>query len=261
MAAPATSFRQWINQPAMPRSLQEGTSNFDLFRELSLREVERLLLLSASHYRRAHDLMNDVSVGWAFVTLYYGAFFAASALLGMCGAWKLATPGKVIEPTKTSPGQQKFEIVKLTSTYRGSHQQFWDFYYSNAVHLRPWIKAKHIFSILPISGDVVWPITNRNDLNYDSFAAVNLSRIVKGSFKSKTFPTCLPGVLTTQFRFLENILSLAGTYAQRIGIETDAVSSLSTNPTRVSRIRALVVDTPTPRLGNKIKRRIASTQG
>lgn len=258
---PPESFRTWLNDAALPAHFHEGTANFDIYRELSLREVERLLLLSASNYRRSHDLLSDASASWAFVTLYYGAYFAASALLGMFGAWKLRKARKIIEPVATASGALRVESASRPSSYQGTHQQFWEFFYFNAKYLKPYVKAKYRFALNPISGDVTWPIRNRNELNYDSFAALELASAHKKLFQADSFPASLPGVVNTQFRFLETLLAVAGTLAQTIGIETNALFGLSTLDTRVLRIERLVLATHPPRLGNRVKRRIASTAG
>lgn len=260
-AAPAGSFRNWINDPSLPKSFQDGTTTFDVYRELSLREVERLLLLSASNYRRTYDLLSETSASWAFVTLYYGTYFAASALLGMFGAWKLRNAHRMVEPVATGGGAQRFEIVNRTSSYKGSHQQFWEFYYFNAKFLKPYIESTYHFGLSPISGDVIWPIRNRNELNYDSFSAIQLALAHKATFKVAGFPSSLPGVVNTQFRFLESLLGVAGVCAQMIGIETDALSGLSKLPTRVSRFEDLVLSRHPPKLGNRVKRRLVCTGG
>lgn len=259
-AVPPASFRSWINDPALPRHLQEGTTNFDIHRELSLREVERLLLLSASHYRRTYDLLTETSASWAFVTLYYGAYFAASALLGMFGAWMLRS-GKVLEPVATASGAQRFEIQTRHTSYSGSHQRFWDFYYFNGRFLKPYVPSRYHFALTPVSGDVIWPIRNRNELNYDSFTAVQLASAHKASFDAANFPGSLPGVLNTQFRLLEILLSLAGSCANTIGIETSALAPISSLGSRVARINALVVRAQPPKLGNRVKRKVASSAG
>lgn len=258
---PPASFRNWINGPSFPRHFQEGTANFDIFRELSLAEVERLLLLSASHYRRAHDLFGEASSSWAFVTLYYGAYFSASALLGMFGAWKLRASAKAIEPIATSSGMQRFEIVARPSSYKGSHQQFWEFFYFNAKFIKPYVATKYHFALNPISGDITWPIKNRNDLNYDSFAALQLASAQRATFNVAGFPASLPGVLSTQFRFFESLLAVTGTCAQSVGIETSALAALSVLANRVARIEELVLSGHSPKLGNRVKRRIACTAG
>ncbi|MGN6729311.1 MAG: hypothetical protein ACTHJG_05700 [Rhodanobacteraceae bacterium] len=259
--APQVSFRSWINSPSFPSRFQEGDVNFNTFRELSLREVERLLLLSASNYRRSYDLLSDASASWAFVTLYYGSYFAASALLGMFGAWKLRKGPKIFEPVATTSGVQRFEMAYRVSSYQGSHQKFWEFFYVNASLLKPYIEAKHHFALNPISGDVIWPIRNRNDLNYDSFAALELASMHQTTFNATGFPSSLPGVVSTQFRFSESLLGVAGACAQMIGIETAALSRLSSRPSRVLRVEDLVLSRRPPKLGNRVKRRIASTAG
>ena len=70
--------------------INEGTALFDEYRACALRDADRCLLLAASHYRRALDLMVPSSSHWAHVTLYYGTWFAAHALSpihrrGECG--------------------------------------------------------------------------------------------------------------------------------------------------------------------------------
>jgi len=261
VAVPPASFRNWLNDPSLPKYFQEGTANFDIYRELSLREVERLLLLSSSNYRRSYDLFGEASASWAFVTLYYGAYYAASALLGMFGAWKMRAAPKLIEPVATATGTQRFEVVSRPSSYKGSHQQFWEFFYHNAKFLKPYVGSKYHFALSPISGDITWPIRNRNDVNYDSFSALQLTSAHKLTFDAATFPASLPGVVSTQFRFLENLLAAAGNCAQSVGIETSALSGVSSQATRVERIEQLVLSDCPPKLGNRVKRRIARTAG
>src|SRR3990172_1302812 len=65
----------------------EGSFIFNNYRDSILREAERLLFLSASQYRRAHDLLIVSSVHWAHVTMYYGTWYTAKALLAMFGCF------------------------------------------------------------------------------------------------------------------------------------------------------------------------------
>src|SRR5262249_41935775 len=88
--------------PSKVVSLREGTAAFSEYRDCALRDVERSLFLAISHYRRALDLMLVSSCGWAHVTLYYGSFFAASALLGLFGGF--VDGPTVIDVVTNAPG-------------------------------------------------------------------------------------------------------------------------------------------------------------
>lgn len=258
---PASSFRAWLSSASVPQSFSEGSQAFQLFREQSLGEVERLLLLSASNYRRSFDLMNDSSVSWMFVTLYYSGFYAAKALLGTFGAWKLNNGKKVLEPSVTAAGEQRFEVKTRSCSFKGSHQQFWDYFYSHSSSLKPYVPNRHHFALNPVSNDVIWSIRNRNEYNYDSFVALQLSVSHSAGFNPKSFPSSLPGALSTQFRVAENLLAVAGAFAESVGVETGALSGISSHATRIERIRDLVLNRTPPRLGNRVKRRIAATAG
>ena len=165
------SFRDWGNSLSAGARLSEGASGFDILRVQSHREVERLLLLGANHYRRTYDLLSAISAPWAFVTLYYGSYFVANALLGALGAWKLKN-NLVLQVSTTSPGSQCFDTLNRSSSYTGSHQRFWDFYFANATLLYANATAAERFALLPISADPMWLITNRNDFNYDTYSAI-----------------------------------------------------------------------------------------
>ena len=65
--------------------LVEGTTYFDAHRVSLLNSVERWILFGVSDYRRALDMFVASNAPWAHVTLYYSAFFAANAILGMFG--------------------------------------------------------------------------------------------------------------------------------------------------------------------------------
>lgn len=252
----SVSFRDWSNSLPMG-SLSTGSSVFEELRAQSFREVERLLLLSASHYRRAHDCLSPISSPWAFVTLYYGSFFAATALMGALGAWKLRG-NVVLQVMHTSPPVQRFAVHKVTSTYNGSHEKFWEFYFNNSASLIASASGAERFSLSAISADVTWLTARRNDFNYDSFAACELAELHKKNFSVAGFPASLPGALNTQFRFLESLLTIANRVAKSVGIDSDAVSLLSSSPTRSQRVKDLVFKDVPPGMAAKVKRKTAT---
>jgi len=249
------SFRDWANSLPLGQ-LPVGNLNVDLLRVHSQREVERLLILAASHYRRAHDLLSPISSPWAHVTLYYGSFFAASALLGALGAWKLKGDVR-LEPVQTSAPNQRFAVQRVRSTFSGSHEKFWEFYFSHAKGLVASATGFERFGLTAVSSDVKWLSSRRNDFNYDSYRACELAMLHKSNFVAASFPTSLPGPLNTQYRFFVSVLTVANRVANSVGIDTDAVCGLSVAPTRSKRIAEVVVSTRPPRLAAKVDRRVA----
>ena len=131
--AAAQSFTEFHRKYlATPQLITEGQPLFDEYRSSALRDVERSIFLAASHYRRALDLMIPSSSHWAHVTLYYGAWFAARALLGYvwlrCGGSKRRSRGpfkpwaSTIENTKDrqSAGTTPRDSDRFPSTVLGT---------------------------------------------------------------------------------------------------------------------------------------------
>jgi hypothetical protein len=205
----AGSFKDLTGSYKPGQVFAEGSPAFDELRDCSLREAERMLFLAMSLYRRSFSLMTVGTASWAQVTMYYSAFYSAKSLLGMFGGWVIG--GKtIIDVSKSTPGAQELVIGRSVSTYKGSHQVFWDHFYANIVVLSPWIDPKWRFAIVPMGGDPAWLIQNRNDVNYDAYKAVDLMLGFQGSFKKSRVATTLPGALNTQFRIMEGLLRLAG---------------------------------------------------
>ena len=120
---------------ARTRRIREGTPLFQEYRDCSLRNVERYLFLAASHYRRALDLMVVSSSPWAHVTLYYGHWNAAHALLGMFGCTVFKRKW-VMDVHRGTPGQQVLRYRQIgtgagqqSTRGSGSHEIFWDLFY------------------------------------------------------------------------------------------------------------------------------------
>lgn len=248
---PDESFRDWVSTLSRNASFSEGSADYLKLSCLAGNEIERLLVLAASHFRRAHDMVSPISSPWAFVTLYYGSYYGASALMGMCGIWKLKK-NMSIQVAQSAAGAQRLHVVKDSSTYSGSHQQFWEFYFSNARSLIPAATSNERFALLPVSADAMWLIENRNDLNYDTFKAVDMAaQFLPGIIKSG-FPGSLPGALPTQLRFLEALMGVCNRLAEGVGIDTSALSGVTGALDRSSRVRELVVKSKPLALGNKV---------
>lgn len=231
----------------------EGTRSFDELRCYALREVDRLLFLAASNYRRSFDLMMPSASAWAHVTMYYGAFFAAKALLGMFGNWKVGK-NRIIDVRLSAPGSQELAVAAFATTYHGSHESFWDFFYASVSPLAPLIDPSMRFAITPVAGSVKWQSDNRNDVNYDVHIAVRGMSQFQASFDGRSIPGSLPGTLSTQYRVTEGLLQLAVGFARQLGVRTDALNGLSPKGRRSTKIRKLIFAADPPSVSRSIKR-------
>ena len=214
------------------RTLSEGSPLFNSHRACMLREVERCLFLSVSQYRRALDLMIASASPWAHVTLYYGGWYAAHAILGMFGCTILDSTW-VVDVRRRTPGSQEMRRRRIgnkagqePTTCKGSHRIFWELFYRAVTPLRPQVLPKIAAVLSPVANDPAWLIAHRNDANYDTFRGLRLVNDFQRSFSTQHFPGSLPGVLGTQWRVSEGLLGLGFLFAHQLGLQTDALSSL-----------------------------------
>ena len=240
------------------RSITEGTKLFDEYRACALRDAERSLFLSASHYRRSLDLMIPSSSHWAQVTLYYGAWFAARALLGMFGC--IVLRNHVIHVNRSTPGNQELRVERIGAgegryyvTLRGSHRQFWEIFYRTVPSVRRFVDDKHAMALSPVSSNLAWLIEQRNRVNYSTAESVRVAQSFSMTFEEDKFPDCLPGVLHTQYRVNEGILAASCSFATRFGLATDALDVLGSSVPFSRRVRDLVYDPVLPDLAGRAK--------
>lgn len=243
---------------ATRKRVREGQSVFSQYRACSLRDAERNLFLSASHYRRCLDLMLPSASPWAHVTVYYGAWFAAHALLPMFGC--AVVRRSVIDVGQMTPGRQSLRIRRIgskpgqeASNYGGSHQNFWDLFYRAVVPLRQLVAPTIAFALKPVSQDPVWQIERRNEVNYDSLESMTLARAFDVTFSKAAFPASLPGALATQFQIFEGLLELTFAFAKKLGLQTDGVSQFWPGPLR-HQIAAQIYGTQAPGLLRQTKK-------
>ena len=243
------------------RSIMEGSALFEDFRACALRETERHLFLAASHYRRALDLMIPSSIHWAYVTLYYGTWFAAHGILGMLGCSVLNK--RVIHVNRSDPGNQRFKIQKIGSgqgqyyvTEKSSHRTFWELFYKTVPSVRFLLTDPTAsVALLPVANNNNWLIDQRNRLNYNVERGLNLSSIFEKTFKASDFPSCLPGVLNTQFGICEGLVSAGFSLASRFGLATDALDLLDPPAPILEKIKRKIYRTKLPALVNNSKYR------
>lgn len=242
------------------RTITEGTQIFNEYRACSLRNTERSLFLALSHYRRCLDHMLPSGSAWAHVTIYYGSWYAAHALLGMLGC--TINNKYAVDVLRSAPRSQEFSIRKIgnrtgeePTTYSGSHQRFWDLFYRAVIVLRPIIPPHLIAAVSPIASNPTWQIEKRNELNYDTFTALKLSNDFLQSFSTNNFPNSLPGVLGTQYAIFETLLELSCLYAKKLHLETDALSLFSAGRTFNAKVRKMIYTT-LPNLISKSKKNL-----
>ena len=240
-------------------SISEGSGLFEEYRACALRDAERSLFLSASHYRRALDLMTPSSSHWAHVTLYYGAWFAAHAILGMFGCEVLNN--RIIDVNRSAPGNQELSVQRIGNgrgkyyvTQQGSHRQFWEIFYKATVSIRPFVDSSISPILSPVSSRDVWLIEQRNDINYNTVKSVSTGGQFNATFSEAGFPGCLPSALNTQYQVCEGLLSVGSSFATDFGLATDALDVLSSPAPFNQRVRELVYNSTVPDLVTRTKK-------
>lgn len=239
--------------------IREGSAVFEGFRDCLMREVERCLFMSASHYRRVLDMMLPSASHWAYVTLYYGSWYAAHGILAMFGCSKFKKT--IVDVERGTPGtqilrQRRFgkKAGQYKSAGNGSHQVFWNAFYEAVRPLPPLIPSNLAIALRPVQNDPVWQIKNRNDINYDTHRGLQLALRFSQSFSKGNFPMSLPGILGTQFGILERLLEISFLFADRLEIATDAMRHLTSDYALRDAVRSLVYSDKPPALIRKTKK-------
>jgi hypothetical protein len=229
--------------------LSEGTQRFDVHRVNLLNSVERWLLYSLGHYRRAMDMFVPASAPWAQVTLYYSAFFAANALLGMFGGWigQARHGNYVVEVERGAPGHQQFRIhrgLRSPSGTCGSHREFWDFFYDSCASLVPWAPPHLGAALQPVNNDFAWQIVNRNEVNYDMFHAWNATTLFHNTFQAARYRRSLSGPLALQLEATERLIRIASHFADTLSVFSFGLAGCGLNGARAQVQRRLVKQAP-----------------
>ena len=238
----------WIN---------EGSARFEEYRSCALRDVERCLFLAGSHYRRALDLMIPSSSHWAQVTLYYGSWFAAQAILGMFGCRVFHK--HVVEVSGTNPGTQqlrRWTVGKKQSQFQfnrdGSHQRLWEAFYGTVPQFRSFAEQNYAHLLSPIGNNTMWLIEQRNRINYNMVESLGLRDLFVDSFSTRTFPNSLPGELNTQYSVCEGLLMIGLSFAAQFKLNTDALNKLGPRGSIGEAIRRNIYWPATPKLVGQI---------
>ena len=235
------------------RLISEGSAFFSEYRASALADVERSIFLSASHYRRALDLMIPSSSHWAHVTLYYGTWYAARALLGMFGC--VVNGRNIVHVERSSPGTQLLKVQAIgtrSGQYvvigSGSHRRFWEIFYQAVNSISPFVQSRADQAALsPIAGDSNWLIDQRNKVNYETERAIIANFDFAKSFTSNNFPASLPGELATQYSVCESFLRVAYSFASQFGLQTDALDMFAPHADINSKVSDLVYHSSIPK--------------
>ncbi len=205
-------------------AFQEGSANFNELRAVLLRETDRYILLAGSTFVRSVEALRASSSSWCVVGLYYSAFFAAHAILGLVGCW-LRHRNRWIEVLDSNPGSQRIQFqTRNHPGPNGSHRLFWHAYYSAVPGLATWVSAAAIQAFRPVSANESWFIDLRNKVNYGPAEAFVLMDDFLSHFDDTRIPACFPGELSSAYQVSRSFIDALQELAALTGIRTDLFS-------------------------------------
>ena len=229
----------------------EGTSEFDRYRVHVLSDAACDVYLAASHFRRSLDLLLPSSIHWAHVTLYYGSYYSARALLSMFGCRALRD--RIVQVAADAPGHQELSIHRYgsrTNQYftsaNTSHQRFWEAFYKSAKSISPFVDPGHAVALTPVSNNLYWLSKRRNELNYRTSEIVKLAESFDSAFSIDEFPDSLPGPLHSQFNVCRGLLNTVMAFANQFDIHIDAFGQIGCREPLRQSIRRHIFDSHTP---------------
>lgn len=216
--------------------IAEGTSLFEVHQVNTLESVQRWLTYSLGHYRRAVEMLVPVSAPWAQVTLYYSAFFAANAILGMFGGCISQTKAgnRVVDVERGVPGSQALRVhrrLRSPAGAVGSHKTFWDFFYDAVAAISAWAPAALETALKPVNGAFSWQIDERNKVNYDMFEAWAASTLLSGTLNAANLKS-LSGPLQLQLETTGRIVHLGLWFANALSLSNTALVGCGHTGTR-----------------------------
>ena len=228
--------------------LQEGRTDFDVHRTNVLKSAEQWILYSVTNYRRAVEMLVPGSAPWAHVTLYYSSFYAANAILAMFGGWVAVTSQgeRVVEVEDGTPHSQRLRVhrrLKSPNRARGSHRQFWDFFYDSVASLVAWTPGHLSRALTPSTGDYDWQIVPRNEVNYDMFHAWRSSAELGAGFDRSNLAS-LTGRIALQLEATEYMVRLAEHFAGELSLHSFGIVQTGDGRSRRQAQRHLATQKP-----------------
>lgn len=232
----AESFTAFLAREVEPGTvLHEGTTPFESFRAQALREVDRYWLLALSNHRRSQDLLRPAAASWAWVTAYYGSYFAAHAILGLFGV-TCRPRHYLVEVQHNSPGAQELASLSFAPDPKGqsggSHERFWTSFYEYAQLFRAGLPPALKSAVDPVNGDPGWQIEQRSKQNYDSFEALQTAYQVNASFQATRFPDSLSPDFARQLNLTASMIDLLLWLCHDFKLDTDCFDPLGARGSR-----------------------------
>jgi len=230
--------------------ISEGNIDFNEYRLNFLSEVERNLFLSATNFVSAHRLLISGFASWAHVTLYYSSFYSARALLGMFGNY--IGNQTFVAVNSGNIRNQKFDVKIGGSAFKkhltsigvqltpGSHKILWGVFYVFSPRLTSYVQPDLQWVLQPIGPDPYWQTENRNNVNYETFNAVDLIKNFEISANIKKDRSKLPHPLKTQFDISDALIRLNFKFAKDFNFKTPALDNLPGKDDRASKLKRYV---------------------
>src|SRR5690606_32843117 len=125
--------------------------------------------------------------------------------------------------------------MRSPSGVKGSHREFWDFFYDAVADIAAWAPEALAGALSPVNSEVRWQIDERNNVNYDMFHAWEAARSFHQTFKPSKLNS-ISGPLGLQLEATERLLKLALYFSADVGLETRGLEGIAQSGT-VAQIR------------------------
>lgn len=235
----------------------EGSSRFEEYRSILLRDADRSLLLAGSCFVRSLECLRPASSSWTVVGFYYSSFHAAHAVLAMLGCW-IKFKDRWVDIVDTNPGKLKIRFhMNRYQGPSGSHKLFWKAYYTAVANLANWVPRTAIHGVTPMSSSDYWFIDLRNRVNYRPLQAFGLIGNFERTFDPAAVPDCFPGELNSAYKVAASFLEAAKNLAQFSGLKTDVFEP---HKSRKEAIRKMVNGVKKKELGDFYRNSRASAE-
>ena len=109
-------------------------------------------------------------------------------------------------------------------------------------------------SLSPVANDFRWLSDQRNRINYELDATMELNGSFASTFMSDGFPNSLPGELNSQYRVCEGVLAASYFFAQEFGLSTDALDTWGPPGSMRKKVLEVVYNVQIPNLEDQTKR-------
>ncbi len=208
ISTPGTSIStfRYVASSRRTRGFVEGSQAFTELRSALLRDADRHIFLAGSNFIRSIELLRPSSSAWAVVGLYYSAWYAAHAILGLVGCW-IAHGRLWIDVVNTNPGAQELELHRTPYAPNfHNHRLFWHAYYSAVPPLANLLSPAAAMALKPVSANEQWFIELRNKVNYRPTEAFALMANFESSYNPATIPKCFPGELNSAYQVARSFL-------------------------------------------------------